>query len=183
MSWFACECRINGPVAIEAEKGPDCYDRSQGYEWASVLHKPFATREEAMAYWGEPALYCRECGHRINLNYIEDERRHLIEKGVCFRCHHWMRFVNNRNSIVIDGKHYIAGTQRKPDQWNGFGGTWFHIRMNDGAEIHTCDLWFQGEIPEHFRERIPNNATFMNGAKWHRIGDTWYLDNPHVEGK
>lgn len=179
MTWFACECRNHGPLAIEAEEAPNCGQYGD-YDLRSVLHKPFATEAEAMAHFGTPVLYCRECGHRINLRYIEPCRTQLIERALCFGCDFWTQKIGE-SGIIIDGRRYSAGSNRKPGPFNGFGGSWFHIRMNTGAEIHTCDLWAQGEIPERFRDRLPDNATFMNGAKWVKVGDTWCMDNPRVE--
>lgn len=31
----------------------------------------------------------------------------------------------------------------------------------DGTEVVTNDLWAQGVIPAHFRDRLPDNAEFL----------------------
>lgn len=171
MAWFACECENNGPLAIEANECPNVYDRSLGYKFRSVLHKPFATEQEAMAHWGEPVIYCKECGHHINLNYFDSERKKLIERNLCFFCNYWSQLIG-RGGIVINGEHYMVGSAKTPSSHNGFSGRWFYIKMNDGREIRTCDLWYQGAIPERFRDRLPDNAEFTSGEGWVDCGET-----------
>jgi hypothetical protein len=44
----------------------------------------------------------------------------------------------------------------------GFGGRRFDIRMNNGKEIMTNNLWYNGKIPENHREKLADNATFIH---------------------
>lgn len=66
--------------------------------------------------------------------------------------------------IIIDGCAYSdAGYVKhpKPYQFLGFDGREFNIRMNDGTEIFTNNLWFGGNIPESHRALLPDNAVFV----------------------
>ena len=54
----------------------------------------------------------------------------------------------------IDGQHYV-GVPGKPA---GYGHHEFAI-LKDGEEI-KCELWTQGVIPEEYRDRLPDNATW-----------------------
>jgi len=73
----------------------------------------------------------------------------------------------------IDGNHYIVGKE-DPNLLNdqkGFGGRRFVIRWKSGPHrgkvIETTNLWHQGRIPERFRDKLPDNAEFVEGGfKW-----------------
>ncbi len=63
---------------------------------------------------------------------------------------------------IIDGTHYVIGDEdSKETYFRGFGGAKFHIKFNDGTEITTTNLWYQGVPSEHFKDKFPNNAEFI----------------------
>jgi len=113
-------------------------------------------------------LDCSECGRPIWLLWCNDER--LIAHRECFACNGWLRLIRNRgpNSIVVDGgdgtrQHMTLGPKQVPGRWNGCGGTWFTVTFKDGRVVETCDLWFQGGVPNRFWDRLPVNATYRQG--------------------
>jgi len=66
-------------------------------------------------------------------------------------------------SSDFGGQCYCDGGEVKnPDQhpFLGCAGRRFWIRFFDGRTITTNNLWCQGEIPEEFREELPDNAEF-----------------------
>lgn len=67
------------------------------------------------------------------------------------------------NLVIADGKAYSLG--RDIDNPRGFGGQAWAITFFDGREIDTVSLWFLGDIPAEWRDRIPNNATLKAGAR------------------
>jgi hypothetical protein len=87
----------------------------------------------------------------------------MKKEGICFSCAFWLNLTNDKELIVINGNAYSLG---KGDG-GGFAGRRFDIRMNSGKEITTHDLWHRGEIPEHFRDRLKDNAVFLKGSlRW-----------------
>lgn len=76
---------------------------------------------------------------------------------------------------VIDGHYYSVGDPSMRGA-RGFGGRQFHIARNDGTLIETTNLWYGGQIPAHWLERIPNNAEFVSGERWVELGGVRYLD-------
>lgn len=108
---------------------------------------------------------CRECGKTDNpKRWIGGEK--IAATGLCFYCKHWDDLLNikDRHDVVrIKGSHYMVGSARSPHRYNGFGGSRFKIRFNDGREVETVDLWSQGQIADHFKERMPDNAVFVEG--------------------
>lgn len=77
-----------------------------------------------------------------------------------------------RDVIRVDGVHYVAGhLGRSPGSGDhkGFGGRVLRWRWLDEPEgtVHETDsLWYQGRIPEEWRDRLPDNAVFLiDGGK------------------
>lgn len=69
------------------------------------------------------------------------------------------------NSVIVDNTHYWIGEEPKPGESRSFlghAGREFKIRFNDGREVTTHNLWYQGPIPTRFRDRLQNNAEFVS---------------------
>lgn len=138
---------------------------------------PFETRELAVERLGfDGEVKCKECGYLVSLNYMEPYATQLRERQLCFTCNHWTNNIGkaarDRNVYIIDGWQYSGNHGERGD---GFGGRHFLIETNDGRRIETWNLWCQGDIPERFRDRIPNNARFLDEKQWIKTGDTWCL--------
>lgn len=110
---------------------------------------------------------CRECGD------LDSTKGWLpgtvsLERSLCHTCEYWMALVAKYGpgSVVVDGVHH----QYDPKQpwkggnpsWLGFAGRPFCIQFKDGTTVRTNNLWFQGPIPERFRDRLPDNAQFVS---------------------
>lgn len=101
---------------------------------------------------------CRECGgpaDPLHPQLMKDEK-------LCFRCWHWLRLVavkDKPTTVRAKGHHYQMGDDRDP--FPGFAGATWTVKFHDGRVVTTKNLWHQGEVPEHFRERLPDNAEFV----------------------
>lgn len=120
---------------------------------------------------------CRECG------IVEDTSRTagglaLKARGLCFDCNFWTEKVEwaeagdlagTRKVARVKGRHYVISPDQSDLNSAGMGGRGFQVRFTAGphadAEVTTRNLWFQGEIPDHFRERLPDNAEFYTEPK------------------
>jgi len=119
---------------------------------------------------GEAMNNCNECNAE---NYITgylscEEKTCMDDKGICFNCDFWTVKLRRRNPVVIDGGFYVPQSGNGP----GMGGRRFDIKMPNGEEITTHNLSFCGDVPEHFRNRLPDNASFLNGAEKVQVGET-----------
>lgn len=66
-------------------------------------------------------------------------------------------------AVVVDNIHYVVGSEAQPvGASRGHGGRKFRIRFFDGRLVTTTNLWHQGPIPPVFRDRLPNNAEFID---------------------
>lgn len=116
---------------------------------------------------------CPMCGDACDAgSYMKCRESDLMrETGYCFGCALWELRARTGQALVIEGNVYGLGGNTKPGQFNGMGGRWFDIEYFDGKQVRTCDLWSGGQIPERFRDRIPDTARFLDGAGFKRIGD------------
>jgi len=104
---------------------------------------------------------CEFCGYEFSRicepeSYIEN---------LCFDCSFWTKKINiseadEAKRVIIDGQHYRLGSAHSVP-FRGFGGRKFTVLFHDDRIIETSCLWHQGEIPEEFRERLPDNAVFV----------------------
>ncbi len=86
----------------------------------------------------------------------------------CFDCSFWLKKItmpeeDENRRVIVTGQHYMMGANTSGPK--GFAGRRFAIHFNDGRTVETCNLWFQGEIPEKFRAWLPDNARFKGGPK------------------
>lgn len=139
------------------------HDRTN-FAWTSCS-AGFDTKEELFKHEGILDEPCRECGCHVTTNYVEDTKQALIRDNLCFYCNFWkskLAIKDDPTTARIGGTHYMIC----PDQpgnvgFKGFGGAEFNIRFNDGRFLTTHNLWCQGEIPEVFKDRLPDNAVFV----------------------
>lgn len=114
------------------------------YQWNRAGGSIQAIREEKDEYRG----VCVECNIRTK-----------GEKTICSLCGHWLEHIEHTSDkrIVVDGAHYLVGPV------GGFGGAKWVIEFLDPTRegFTTHQLWYQGTIPSHFKDRIPDNARFI----------------------
>lgn len=122
---------------------------------------------------------CSRCGQMYETTYSADVKRVMLEKNLCFDCWFWAEHIKP-GGIVIAGHHYELGPEQPKQlpRMRGMGGRLFRIRMlADGRIVETTNLWSQGEVPAHFRQRYPDNAEFLDGAGAQRERGITYFRN------
>ena len=108
-------------------------------------------------------MKCIECGKNYKRELMED----AYIGNRCFYCSFWeekVRIKGDPNQTIVNGEHYMVGSSTN-GPIRGFGGADFSIEYFDGRRIECNNLWHQGEIPEHFRNRLPDNAKFVHMEK------------------
>lgn len=110
---------------------------------------------------------CIECGATEDVSrWMRSCGERLTERQLCFSCDHWTSLEDRGNGpdkdrvVRFEGVHYIIGPEvgAGPTWMRGLGGARILIRFHDGREVVTTNLWCQGNIPERFRSRLPDNA-------------------------
>lgn len=109
---------------------------------------------------------CVECGGTDRATYVSETRERMLARSLCFLCLFWhdrIEAQSNPKACVISGQSFQdAGRRTGGSQSSlGFGGREFHIEFFDGRVIETNNLYAQGEVPERFRDRLPDTARFV----------------------
>jgi hypothetical protein len=113
--------------------------------------------------------YCGSINHLNHEDYIpgSDLRLLMEENHICFKCAFWKEKVQDypkNNPIIIKGVHHM-GILTEFDEDKLFPAGWYTIRKLDSGEIYkTPRLTYQGEIPEHFKTQLPDNAEFIKNT-------------------
>lgn len=119
---------------------------------------------------------CVECGKPISYRWLN--KADLLKHHECFQCNIWLDRIRGVKPRVGRPQRevfvamwtqwgtteavpvfYGIGTATTPSSHNGFGGSWYDVDFLDGHHVRTCDLWFGGEVPERFRDRLPVTAS------------------------
>lgn len=112
-------------------------------------------------------IHCAICGKEDNhenycIDSITDIMRH---KRVCFECAFWIwqnqMDKEGRDFAIIKNRHYVLKPHTENIHFAGMCGGKYRIRFHDGREVICDNLWHQGEIPERFRDIMPDNAEFI----------------------
>lgn len=76
------------------------------------------------------------------------------------------KMANDPRWIRIKSKSFIfAGLDdTAPNEWNKFGypNAIGYAKLKNGSVIRSNNVWFQGKIPEEFKELMPDNAEWIS---------------------
>ncbi|MGI5927771.1 MAG: hypothetical protein ACOX8A_11450 [Thermacetogeniaceae bacterium] len=123
-------------------------------------------------YWAmlwvlqEHDIVCEFCGK------LFDEPRYYkpynkLCSSECFHEKFWVDVLKDKDKhIIVDGNVYSIGGDTASGI-KGFGGALFRIKKNNGDYIETDNLWYLGEVPEKYKNQLPDNAVFI----FNRIND------------
>jgi hypothetical protein len=132
-----------------------------------VLERGVHGRQGKPVSAGPTIERCRECGEPEDRTFIPSVMEKMLERQLCHTCNFWTEWVERRDERAtarIGGWHYRVHPMAKPSvpaHCKGFGGRLHKIVWDTGWTATTDNLWGQGEIPERFRDRLPDNATFV----------------------
>ena len=109
---------------------------------------------------------CTRCGQAYSNDYTGEVANIMETQHVCFFCAFWiwqhrLDEEGGRKFAIINGKHYVLAPHTDINWPVGFCRQKFTIRFFSGEEVVCDNLWHQGEIPEHFRDIMPDNAEFV----------------------
>ncbi len=108
-------------------------------------------------------IFCRHCFQKINFSFGDTFNMKMLALDLCFGCLHWHEWEvlkNDPNVARIEGKHYFIGPEDSTEP-RGMSGAKAIIKFDDGREVTTTNLWYQGLIPGIWRARLRDNAKFI----------------------
>ena len=106
-------------------------------------------------------MKCVICNKEIEKSSYYDK---IICSSECFMIDFWNEKVNDKNNINVvraEGEQYYIGNENNNNSFRGFGGRKFVVKFFDGREVVSTNLWYNGAIPEDFKERLLDNAEFV----------------------
>jgi hypothetical protein len=121
-----------------------------------------------MSYPENPLLNtqvtCKECGMLEELHWDTKTNEKMNRLSLCFHCNFWQEYVEQKDNPRyhrIKGTHYVVSPETNgPDNWKGYSGRKFIIKRGEEI-ITTTNLWCQGTIPDHFKDRLPDTSEFL----------------------
>lgn len=154
----------------------------------NVIHAYGQTDNPPCATWAR----CPRCGAANN---VEAKYRPGVtvdirdELGICYICaireERAREYAagKSKRTLIINGYTYAADPANSvplgnPDphprtSMRGMAGRRFDIERFDGTPPFSCySLWAGGEVDEWSRDRMPDNARFLNGAERAQVGPT-----------
>lgn len=106
-------------------------------------------------------MRCVICGKEIEKSSYSNA---VLCSSECFHKHFWLEIIAEKDKhIIVNGECYYDGGNvdlKSPHGFLGFGGRRFWIRFKDGKTSTTNNLWYNGKIPDEFRDRLPDTAEF-----------------------
>lgn len=115
-----------------------------------------------------PCASCGVAGFETNRLDIDGHLTRMLLNNTCFLCQFWLDVIDAMDHhVVIEGTAWAM----RPDEpefrkafggWGlGCGGRHHLIRKLDGTVIECNNLWCRGDVPERFRDRLPDDAEFL----------------------
>lgn len=104
---------------------------------------------------------CIECGEEIDYVYIEEVSAEMAANSMCFLDNYWrtQQTTERDRAFVTPNYNHYRIEDAEETRIRGFGGRTFKVHYLTGEEATTSNLWHQGVIPEHWRDRFPVTAT------------------------
>lgn len=158
MKYYKVSKRDGIEKVVEAED-----NLSIVYSDYSSISPAYDTIEELYYGQGVLKLPCKECGGLISTNTRIKEQ--LVSKTICSSCNHWdelSKTMGDPKRVVVKGTCYYAYDRAdKNTAFLGFGGAEWKIQFHDGRYLETNNMWCQGDIADHYKDRMPDNAEFV----------------------
>jgi len=84
-----------------------------------------------------------------------------------------IEWLKTKQIVIIDHHMYVVGANKEPSKFNGFGGRLFKWKLLGFPDktFESCDIWHAGLIPEEFRDKLKDNAEWVEEKMWVKIGD------------
>lgn len=106
-------------------------------------------------------MKCVICGKEIEKSLYSND---TLCSDECFSKHYWLERVNRQDvktQVVVNHNVYQIEDENSSSSFRGFYGAPFYIEFFDGRKVRTTNLWANGEIPDEFKDQLPDNAKFI----------------------
>jgi hypothetical protein len=151
----------NGTIEVYENEAMNVFLKAHGQVIGYAIIRP------------EPKLPpCSKCGDPIDPHFHKEFNARLVALQMCHSCDFWNTFKERMDNEpymhwVINGNGYSIG--RSPDiiGQRAFGGHTFYVRpLGDAPKFKTSMLWHRGDIPEAWKNDLPDNAKFVSPSDY-----------------
>jgi len=109
-------------------------------------------------------MKCRICGEEFTKEKYGGDYKDICSSE-CFKDAFWLEKIEDKDVLtIINGECYHVGDEQSKSSFRGFDGSRFIIKYIDGDKkdkvIVTTNLWYNGVIPDKFRDKLKDNAIF-----------------------
>lgn len=114
-------------------------------------------------------MKCVICGKEIERSSYSND---TLCSSECFTKHYWLERVNRKDvktQVVVNHNVYQIADENSSSSFRGFDGRPFYIEFFDGRKVRTTNLWSNGEIPDEFKDKLPDNAKFITKDEYEGI--------------
>lgn len=103
------------------------------------------------------SLTCSFCEKFEQLIWRDDVNNKMIENNACFSCNFWIELSEEKRPnafILMPEWDHMMMVDFDTGPFKGFGGAEWVLKFEDGTIKRHNNIWHQGEVPEHMRERF-----------------------------
>lgn len=117
------------------------------------------------------AVRCRKCGEIDHAGPVERNERgeQMRRLRLCTDCCFWRNRAlagcrkPDRLITVAGACYFIGDENQREGAFRGFGGARHRIRfLKTGRVVESTNLWFNGRVPELWRNFLPDTAEFLH---------------------
>lgn len=133
-------------------------------------------------YINEPDEHCNICGQTIrqkNYDPLSELSQLAEQRHICCICAFWVYLHEQhiKGLEVIRGSAFIIRpyTRRPINLLQAGYGQEHYIRRFDGTLIKSNNVWYQGAVPDIFRQYFPDTADFLTLMGYQQL-----LNDPFV---
>lgn len=114
-----------------------------------------------------PIVTCAKCGKKEKAQYVDEMKNKMVSRNLCFSCLFWTEILEDKDNprrIFVEGHAYFLGKEKRDSyrEFRGYGGSRFFIGYMNGGKTESTNLWHNGDIPELFKNDLPNTAIFLS---------------------
>lgn len=115
---------------------------------------------------------CSCCGDMYDIGEYQSQSdvvKLMRERVLCFRCSLWTIRAEHPAPCreIIDGKHYVFHPYQLSIQCNS--GRVFYILRPDGSVMRSNYVWFQGVVPDIFKDLFPDTARMISKKVYNQL--------------
>ena len=117
---------------------------------------------------------CSLCGKKIlDYGYRNGETYNSMSKSeLCYECAFWLNLIDNPvdGQEVILGKCYRVHEGGRKRFFKTYGSKRvLYILKKDGTAMKTNDVWPLGDVPERFKDKLPDTAYWIGKKEFNRL--------------